>query len=103
MSTEDGRHAPVGTGRVGEITTVLAELLSQPSVDPGDNFFDIGGHSLLAIRLLTRIRDRYGVDMPLGDLFDNPTAHAIAEYVDENADAAPTAPAGPVALPRRAA
>lgn len=96
-------EALVATGRVGEISADLAELLGQPAVDPDDNFFDIGGHSLLAIRLLTRIRERYGVDMPLGDLFDNPTAGAIAEYVDTNAAPGTAAPAGPVALPRRAA
>ncbi len=92
-------------GREQEIGVVLAELLGRPSVGPDENFFEIGGHSLLAIRLIGRLRDSYAVEMPLNELFNNPTARAIAEFVEaESASAAPPpVPSGPTRLPRRAA
>ncbi|MFH8660652.1 amino acid adenylation domain-containing protein [Streptomyces afghaniensis] len=89
----------------GEVVTLLAEVLGVPGVAVDDNFFDIGGHSLLAIRLTTRLRERHGVQIDLNAFFDEPTARGVARCVQELLDAGtavaqPAAPAGPVALPR---
>ena len=53
------------------------ELLRVEHVGPDASFFDHGGHSLLAARLIARVRDEFQVDMPIGSLFDHPT---IAEF-----------------------
>ncbi|MFD5943549.1 amino acid adenylation domain-containing protein [Streptomyces griseus] len=88
-----------------EAVALLADVLGTPDVRADDNFFEIGGHSLLAIRMTTRIRAQYGVEINLNAFFDDPTARGVARCVRELLDAGaavpPTAAApGPVALDR---
>jgi acyl carrier protein len=94
--------APAAGDTSAEICALFAELLGRPEVLPDDNFFDIGGHSLVAIKLLTRIRDTYGVELPLNELFTDPTARAVAKCIDHAGTPAPSTPAGPAAVSRDA-
>ncbi|KDQ60168.1 hypothetical protein JAAARDRAFT_191570 [Jaapia argillacea MUCL 33604] len=58
-------------------------LPSPPSPLPLDeNFFDLGGHSILATRLIFEIRKGFAVNAPLGLVFDKPTISALAAEVD---------------------
>jgi amino acid adenylation domain-containing protein len=61
---------------------LFAELLRLPRVGIHDNFFELGGNSLQATRLMSRIRDRFGVEVGLGDFFQSPTVAHIAAAVD---------------------
>ncbi|WP_149828656.1 non-ribosomal peptide synthetase [Streptomyces tailanensis] len=109
-----GVVADVGSGLLAEVAAMLAEVLGRSEVGPDDNFFEIGGHSLLAIRLLAQVKQRYGVDLALNELFNEPTARAVAGQIAERtgggsagvaADAASApggVPAGPTAVPRAA-
>jgi hypothetical protein len=47
-----------------------------------DNFFMMGGHSLLGTQLITRIRDGFGVDMSLLSLFDHPTLAGMSAEIE---------------------
>jgi len=72
------------------------ELLGVKGLGVRDNFFDLGGHSLIAVRLFTLIKKAYKADFPISVLFEAPTIEGCAALVREEigasgADAAPTA------------
>ncbi|MFT9785140.1 MupA/Atu3671 family FMN-dependent luciferase-like monooxygenase [Streptomyces rhizosphaericola] len=61
-----------------------AELdLTDAGVDPDVSLFDLGGHSLTAMRLVNRIRETWGVEYPLTHLYQQPTLRSLTEFVDE--------------------
>ncbi|HGG06676.1 MAG TPA: SDR family NAD(P)-dependent oxidoreductase [Aliiroseovarius sp.] len=66
----------------GPIETTLAgfweELLGVDEIGAEDSFFDLGGHSLIAVRLFARIRKTWNVDFPISILFEAPTIRKIA-------------------------
>jgi thioesterase domain-containing protein/acyl carrier protein len=61
-----------------DLTTIWSEVLELPEVGVHDNFFDLGGHSLIGIQLLARIEERYGAKLPLKTLFRFPTVAELA-------------------------
>ena len=78
-----------GQRRVGPRTEnerMLAEIwqgvLQIDSVGIHDKFFDVGGHSLLAVQLIARIRDTFQVRLPLRMLVDAPTVADLAAAIE---------------------
>lgn len=89
------------SGTEDAVARIWAELLDLDPADlrPADDFFAIGGHSLLAATVVWRLGERLGVDVPLADAFHRPTLAGFATAVDEAraserpcADRAVTAP-----------
>ena len=64
------------------IAAIVAELLEVDAVDPAENFFLLGGHSMLGAQLIVRLEDRFDVEVSLRFLFDHPTVAQIAAEVD---------------------
>ncbi|WP_343503046.1 type I polyketide synthase [Alloyangia pacifica] len=71
----------------GEIERTLAgfwqELLGVQSVGAEDSFFDLGGHSLIAVRLFAMVRKAFRVDFPISVLFEAPTIRRCAALIAE--------------------
>ncbi|SEH01851.1 amino acid adenylation domain-containing protein [Nonomuraea solani] len=67
-----------------EIAQVACELLGVPELGVHDDFFDLGGHSLLVAQLVDRLRQRYGIELLLQDLFSRePNVEQLALIVDD--------------------
>ena len=67
---------------VAILTGILAEALGAESVGPDQDFFLLGGHSLLGVQLIARVREEMGVALPLRAIFDHPTAIRLAGEID---------------------
>jgi amino acid adenylation domain-containing protein len=65
------------------LSAILSQLLHVQHVGAKDNFFLLGGHSLLGTQLLTRIRQAFGVDLTLLSLFDHPTLMEMSQEIEK--------------------
>ena len=70
-------------GREALLAALWSEVLGVDRVGIHDNFFDLGGHSLLLMRLQGRLAAETGLDLPVLELFEHPTIAALARRLDE--------------------
>jgi amino acid adenylation domain-containing protein len=73
--------AGIAAAQIAELWAEVLELGARPTTD--DHFFDLGGHSLSAIRLISKLKDCFGVDMPLATVFELPTLAEQARWLEE--------------------
>lgn len=80
-------HRPSGEAPEGHVAVSLAgiwtELLGPAQLGADDDFFDLGGHSLMVVQLVSRIRAVFGVDLPMAVLFERPRLQAMADAIEE--------------------
>ncbi|KFN01510.1 non-ribosomal peptide synthetase [Bacillus clarus] len=72
------------------LSDLFAEVLGLSRIGIDDNFFEMGGHSLIASRLMGRIRETLGVEVGIGKLFETPTIAGLAKQLDSAQSARPT-------------
>ena len=65
-----------------ELVSIWSEVLNAQQVGIDDNFFDLGGHSLLIVQLFARIRAAFQIDLPLQTLFAAPTVETLAAKLE---------------------
>ncbi|MGH8883283.1 MAG: AMP-binding protein, partial [Stackebrandtia sp.] len=70
--TAGASRPPAGRGEAA-MTELFAQVLGVAETGPDDSFFDLGGTSLLAVRLVTRVREEFGTELTIGSVFASPT------------------------------
>jgi acyl transferase domain-containing protein/acyl carrier protein len=71
----------VNPGELISIVEIWRDLLGVDSINPSDNFFNLGGHSLMGTMMIARIRENLGVTISLRDIFEAQTPERLAEVV----------------------
>ena len=65
-----------------KLSALVANLLGVAQVGVNDNLFLIGGHSLFGTQLIARMRDNFGVELPLRSVFESPTPALLAQEIE---------------------
>ncbi|HEU0298193.1 MAG TPA: amino acid adenylation domain-containing protein, partial [Longimicrobium sp.] len=89
------------TGVEGRIARVWEELLGIGGVGLEDNFFEIGGHSMLIARMQERLAGELGREVTVVELFQFPTVASLAAHLDAGAAAGESADAAPAEAAER--
>jgi acyl carrier protein len=64
------------------LADVWSEVLDVDDVGAEDDFFDLGGHSILATRVVARIEERTGIELPLRRIFGTPRLRGLADHLE---------------------
>src|SRR6202000_2897142 len=76
------RPQPPRTEVEAQLCEMWKELLGAAQIGIQDNFFEQGGDSLLATRLVSRVRARLGIELNLRTLFERPTIEELARAIE---------------------
>ncbi|MGB5978544.1 MAG: amino acid adenylation domain-containing protein, partial [Cyclobacteriaceae bacterium] len=79
----DGEGCPPGTETEEKLAAIWADILNRTVNNVRDNFFDIGGHSLKAMQVVSRITKTFQVRITLKEFFANPTISGLASAIQE--------------------
>jgi amino acid adenylation domain-containing protein len=63
------------------LSEIWTEVLGVPRVSTNHNFFELGGHSLLATRVTSRVREMFGVELPVRSIFETPTISGMSRKI----------------------
>jgi acyl carrier protein len=75
-------YTPPSTETEQAIAQIWQAALGLKTVGLHDNFFDLGGHSLLMIQVHSKLQERFNPGLAMGDLFRYPTISTLANYLD---------------------
>ncbi|MEO8662489.1 MAG: phosphopantetheine-binding protein, partial [Bryobacteraceae bacterium] len=82
--TEAPRNGFIGPRSEVEkrVERVVAQLLGLERVSVRDNLFQLGGHSLFGAQVIARVRDNFGVELPLRKVFEQPTVELLSRQIE---------------------
>jgi aryl carrier-like protein len=89
------------TGIEEKLVQLWSEVLRIEKVGVQDNFFDLGGHSILMIQMRSRLREVFGQELMMADLFKYPTISMLAQYLEQEPDGRPFAETGSAHVEQR--
>jgi acyl carrier protein len=89
MAEEEGnaRFVPPRNETESALAEVWSGALGKSQVSVTENFFNLGGHSVLAVRVMKAISQRFGIKIPLSVIFEKPTIELLANVVRNATDA----------------
>jgi amino acid adenylation domain-containing protein len=94
---EEPREAMAPWTPVEELlAAVWSEVLGAERIGPEDDFFALGGHSLRVTQVLARVREAFGVELPVRSLFESPTLAGLAARIEEALRTGSARPAPPL-------
>lgn len=73
----------ITNGLYQDMITIWKEVLGNYEIGPEDNFFDIGGTSLLALTLQQRIKNQLDTQITILDIFTYPTVHTLSDFLND--------------------
>jgi hypothetical protein len=76
-------YCPPQTPTQELLAGIWADILKAPRVGITDNFFHIGGHSLLAMQVVSRIRDLFHINVPVRSVFEAPTVDQFSKVLSK--------------------
>jgi acyl carrier protein len=76
------------------LVRIWEEVMRLELVGTQDNFFALGGHSLMATQVISRVREAFSIELPLRRIFERPTVAALAEAVLEGLNEQEIDPSG---------
>lgn len=80
---DGGASASIEPGTViADVTALFRDVLDRPELGPDDDFFQVGGHSLLAVKLFARIETTFRRRLPLATLMAAPTPRELATVLE---------------------
>ena len=102
LATDETHHRKAAElhGTAAWIAELWLEVVGAVVTDEGDDFFDLGGGSLTAAQMVSRLRARYP-EVTVADLYENPTVRALATMLDEMTAPTRRAPTATSGRPRR--
>ncbi|SOU12844.1 linear gramicidin synthetase subunit C [Xanthomonas arboricola pv. fragariae] len=74
---------PARTDSERVLSRIWQQTLAVERIGRYDHFFEIGGHSLLAVKVLAEIKQHFGIELSIRDVFEKTTITALATYLDE--------------------
>ena len=77
-----GSYEPPGTPIEAALVTLWKDILRRDQIGIHDSFFALGGYSLLALQMISRIRALYPVDLSIRTIFERPTIASLAEGLE---------------------
>jgi amino acid adenylation domain-containing protein len=72
------------TGLERSLTAIWKEVLELETIGIRDNFFDLGGHSLQIVEILSKLKQHFEIEISVVDLFQNTTIETLAEYIEQS-------------------
>ncbi len=92
----DSTAKPPKDDTIAQLSRIWQDLLGLDSVEPDQNYFDLGGDSLLAVQMFAQIEKSFNVNLPLATLFDAPTIEELAQILRQECATPKWSPVVPI-------